>query len=92
MRKNNVHLEEVTMAARRGVALAVGAALLALAGMLLAGLPLLVALIAAALVLAFGSASGGFGLVAHLAFRGPPAQRPAVGGNTVAPLSVPQPR
>jgi hypothetical protein len=92
MRKTNVHLEEVTMAARRGFALAVGAALLALAGMLLAGLQLLVALIGAGLLLAFGSASGGFGLVARLAFRGPRPQRPAVSGGSVAPLGVPQTR
>jgi hypothetical protein len=92
MRKTNVHLEEVTMAARRGVALAAGVALLVLAGMLLAGLPLLVALVGTAVLLAFGSASGGFGLVTHLAFRGPRPQRPAVSGDTVAPLRVPQTR
>ena len=92
MRKTNVHLEEVTMAARRGIALAVGAALLALAGMLLVGLPLLVALIGAALLLAFGSASGGFGLVARPPFRGPRPQRPAVSSGSVAPLRVPQAR
>jgi uncharacterized membrane protein len=92
MTKTNVHLEEVTMAARRGVALAVGVALLAMAAMLLAGLPLLVALVGAAMLLALGSASGGFGLVARLAFRGPRPQRPAVSGGSVAPLRVPQVR
>jgi hypothetical protein len=92
MRKTNVHLEEVTMAARIGVAISVGASLLALAAMLLTGLPLLVALVGAAMLLAFGTASGGFGLVARLAFRGPRPQRPAVSGGSVAPLRVPQVR
>ncbi len=91
MRKTNVHLEEVTMAARRGVALAFGVALLALAAMLVAGLSLLTAVPAAALLLALGAASGGFGLVVRLAFRPPRPQRTASGG-TVTPLGVPQTR
>ena len=92
MRTTNVHLEEVTMAARKSILLAVGVALLALAAMLLAGLPLLVALLGTAMVLAFGTASGGFGLVARLAFRSPRPRRPAVSGRTVAPMRVPQVR
>jgi hypothetical protein len=91
MRKTNVHLEEVTMAARRGVALAFGVTLLALAAMLVAGLSPLAAVPAAALLLVLGSASGGFGLVVRLAFRPPRPQRPA-GGGTVTPLGVPQTR
>jgi hypothetical protein len=60
--------------------------------MLVAGLSPLAALPAAALLLVLGSASGGFGLAVRLAFRRPRPSRPAVRGDTVKPLGVPQAR
>jgi hypothetical protein len=94
MKATKVHLEDVTRAARQGLALAFAAALLALAAMLVAGLPVAVAMVGAATLLALGSASGGFGLVARIAPRSSrPRHRSAtLGGRTVAPLRLPQTR
>jgi hypothetical protein len=95
MNATKVHLEDVTRAARQGLALALTASLLALATMSIAGIPPAIALLAAAALLVIGSASGGFGLVARLALRGSrPKRSPAtVSGNAVAPpLRVPQTR
>lgn len=95
MNATKVHLEDVTRAARQGLALALTASMLALAAMLIAGIPLVIALLGAAAMLALGSASGGFGLVARLALRGsrPKRSSATVSGNAVAPpLRVPQTR
>jgi hypothetical protein len=94
MKATNVHLEDVTRATRKGLALAFAASFLALAAMLIAGLPLAIALLSAAALLALGCASGGFGLVARIALRSSrPRRRSAtVGGRAVAPLRVPQTR
>jgi hypothetical protein len=94
MKATNVHLEDVTRAARQGLALAIAASLLTLAAMLIAGLPLAIAMLSAAALLALGCASGGFGLVAGIALRSSrPRRRSAtVGGRAVAPLRVPQTR
>lgn len=94
MTETKVHLEDVTRAARQGLVLALTASLLALAAMLIAGIPLAIALLGAATLLALGSASGGFGLVARVALRGSrPQRRPATAsGSAVPPLRVPQTR
>jgi hypothetical protein len=94
MTETKVHLEDVTRAARQGLALALGASLLALAAMLIAGLSPAIALPGALTLLVLGTASGGFGLVARVALRGSrPKCRPAtVNGRPVAPLRVPQTR
>ena len=94
MTETKVHLEDVTRAARRGLALALTASLLALAAMLIAGISLAIALPGAVTLLILGSASGGFGLVARVAVRRTrPNRRPAtVSGRSVAPLRVPQTR
>ena len=94
MTETKVHLEDVTRAARRGLALALTASLLALAAMLIAGISLAIALPGAVTLLILGSASGGFGLVARVALReSRPNRRPAtVSGRSVAPLRVPQTR
>jgi hypothetical protein len=94
MKATNVHLEDVTRAARQGIALAFAASLLALAAMLVAGLPLAIGLAGSAALLALGATSGGFGLVARIALRGshPRRRSTALGGAAVAPLRVPQPR
>jgi hypothetical protein len=94
MKATNVHLEDVTRAARQGLALAFAASLLVLTAMLVAGLSLAIALVGAATMLALGSASGGFGLVARIALRSSrPRRRSAtVGGRAVAPLRLPQTR
>jgi hypothetical protein len=88
MKEGKVHLEDVTSAARRGIALGFAASLLALVAMLIAGIPLP----GATALLVLGSASGGFGLVAGLALRSPRSRGGAAGGGAVAPLRVPQPR
>jgi hypothetical protein len=94
MKATKVHLEDVTRAARQGLALAFAASLLALVAMLTAGLPVAAAMVGAATLLALGCASGGFGLVARIALRSSyPRRRSAtVGGRAVAPLRVPQTR
>jgi hypothetical protein len=94
MKAKNVSLEDVTRAARQGLALAFAASLLALAAMLIAGLPLAIAMLCATALLALGSASGGFGLVSRITLRSssPPRRPAAVGGPAVAPLGVPQTR
>jgi hypothetical protein len=93
MKATNVHLEDVTRAARQGIALGFAASLLVLVAMLIAGIPLAIALLGATGLLVLGSASGGFGLVAGFALRAPrPRDRAARGGGAVPPLRVPQPR
>jgi hypothetical protein len=94
MNATQVHLEDVTRAARQGLVLALTASLLALVAMLIVGIPLAIALLGAAMLFVLGSASGGFGLVARIALRGSrPQSRPAAGsGSTVPPLRVPQTR
>ena len=94
MTETKVHLEDVTRAARRGLALALTVSLLALATLLIIGLTPAVALPGALGLLVVGAASGGFGLVARVALRGTrPNRRPAtVSGRSVAPLQVPQTR
>jgi hypothetical protein len=94
MTETKVHLEDVTRAARQGLAVALTASLLALAAMLIAGISLAIALPGAVTLLILGSASGGFGLVARVALRGSrPKRRPTtVSGRSVAPLRVPQTR
>jgi hypothetical protein len=93
MKEGKVHLEDVTSAARRGIALGFAASLLALVAMLIAGIPLAIALPGATALLVLGSASGGFGLVAGRALRSPRSRGgAAAGGGAVAPLRVPQPR
>jgi hypothetical protein len=94
MTETTVHLEDVTRAARQGLAVALTASLLALAGLLLAGLTPAIALPGAIGLLVVGAASGGFGLVARITLRQP---RPKLGrtgadGGSVAPLRVPQTR
>ncbi len=94
MTTTNVHLEDVARAARQGFGLSVAASLLVLAGMLMAGLAPVVALLTAAALLAAGCASGGFGLVARVTMRPPRLPRRADGnaGTAVPPLRIPQPR
>jgi hypothetical protein len=94
MTETKVHLEDVTRAARQGLAVALTASLLALAAMLIAGISLAIALPGAVTLLILGSASGGFGLVARVAVRRTrPNRRPAtVSGRSVAPLRMPQTR
>jgi len=94
MGQTTVHLEDVTRAARQGIALAIVASLLVLASMLAAGLPAVLAGASAAFVLAAGAASGGFGLVARLgAGRARPRRAArATRERNVAALRVAQPR
>jgi hypothetical protein len=94
MKETKVHLEDVTRAARHGLAVALTASLLALAGLLIIGLDPAVALPGALGLLVVGAVSGGFGLVARVALRGHrPNGRPAtVSGRSVAPLRVAQTR
>ena len=94
MTKTKVHLEDVTRAARQGIALALAVASLGLAAMLAGGLSVAIALAGAAALLGLGMASGGFGLVARISLRPPrPRRRRAVNvGERVAPLRVPQTR
>ena len=93
MAGSRVHLEDVARAARRGLALALGLSLIALAAMLVAGLAPLLAAAAAFALLALGCASGGFGLVTWLTMRASRRNRSARGaGGGVAPLRLPQAR
>ena len=94
MTTTNVHLEDVTRAARQGIVLALACSLLATVAMLAAGLAPGVAALAAIALLAVGCASGGFGLVARVSLRPPrlPQRAGADSGTGVAPLHVPQPR
>jgi hypothetical protein len=94
MKEKTVHLEDVTRAARQGLALAASVAVAVLAGTLAAGASMAIALLASALVLGLGSASGGFGLVARVALRCPRRRRRprAVASQPVAQLRVPQTR
>jgi hypothetical protein len=94
MTETKVHLEDVTRAARQGLAVALAASLSALAAMLIAGISLAIALPGAVTLLILGSASGGFGLVARVAVRRTRPNRPSatVSGRSVAPLRVPQTR
>src|SRR5213592_1563613 len=88
MTETTVHLEDVTRAARQGLALTIAVTGLGLSAMLAAGVSLVAALLVAAILLAAGSASGGFGLVARIAFgHSGPRRRPAtVGADAVEPL------
>ena len=94
MTETKVHLEDVTRAARQGLAVALTASLLALAAMLIAGISPAIAVPGAVTLLILGSASGGFGLVSRVSLRGSrPKRRPAtVSGRSVAPLRMPQTR
>ena len=94
MKETKVHLEDVTRAARHGLAVALTASLLALAGLLIIGLDPAVALPGALGLLVVGAVSGGFGLVARVALRGsrPERHTATVSGRSVAPLRVPQTR
>lgn len=93
MNATNVHLEDVARTARQGLALSVAVSLLALGAMLVAGISPLIAAITGVALFAFGSASGGFGLIAWIAMRAPrPRRAPAVRTGTVPPLRVPQTR
>ena len=89
-----VHLEDVARAARQGLVLAIGVALAVLGGLLLAGLPIAIAAPGAAMVLALGCVSGGFGLAARVALPAP-RRRPApaaASGVPAQPLRLPQTR
>jgi hypothetical protein len=88
MTETRVHLEDVTRAARQGIGVALGVALLALGAMLAAGVSLMATLLVAATLLAIGSASGGFGLVARIAFghSGLRRRQATVGTHAVEPL------
>jgi hypothetical protein len=88
MTETTVHLEDVTRAARQGLALTIAVTGLGLSAMLAAGVSLVAALLVAAILLAAGSASGGFGLVARIAFgHSGPRRRPATGSaHAVEPL------
>lgn len=93
MTNTTVHLEDVTKAARQGVALALGASLLVLAAMIAAGLAPALAIAAAMVLLAIGALSGGFGLVARVVLTAPRSRRRAkTSGAPVTPLRVPQTR
>jgi hypothetical protein len=93
MRATNVHLEDVARAARQGLTLSVAVSLLALGALLVAGVSPLIAAICAIALLALGSASGGFGLVAWIALRAPrPRRAPVVRTGTVPPVQIPQTR
>jgi hypothetical protein len=94
MKATNVHLEDVIRAARQGLALAFAASLLVLTAILVSGLPLAIALLGAAALLALGAASGGFGLVARIALRSsrPRRRLATLDGRAAAPLRVPQTR
>ena len=94
MKETKVHLEDVTRAARHGLALALTASLLALAGLLIAGRTPAIARPGALGLLVVGAASGGFGLVARIALRRPRPKLRSAGADSrsVAPLRVPQTR
>ena len=94
MNTTNVYLEDVTRAARQGIALSIACALLTAVAMLAAGLAPGFVAIASIALFAVGCASGGFGLVARVSLRAPRLpRRPGRDGATrVAPLRVPQPR
>ena len=94
MKTTTIHLEDVTRAARQGVALAFAVSLLTLAALLVAGLSAPIAAITATAVLVLGAASGGFGLVGRVALPlHVPVRRTAKPGRrTVEPLRVPQTR
>ncbi len=94
MKTTTVHLEDVTRAARQGVALAIAVSMLGLAVLLAAGLSTPIGIAIAAGLLAVGTASGGFGLVARVAVR-PSAPTPRTArrrGRALGSLRVPQPR
>ena len=94
MTTTNVHLEDVTRAARQGIVLALASSFVATVAMLAAGLAPGVAALAALALLAIGCASGGFGLVARVSLRPPrlPRRAGTDAGTGVAQLRVPQPR
>ncbi len=92
MKTTTVHLEDVTRAARQGVALAFAVSLLGLAALLAVGLPAPIGSAIAAGLLAVGTASGGFGLVARVALRRPALTRRSARrrGRALGSLRVPQ--
>jgi hypothetical protein len=94
MKTTTIYLEDVIKAARQGVALALAVSLLGLVALLVAGLPLLIAALAASGSLAIGVASGGFGLVGRVALPlHVPVRRTAQPRRrSVEPLRVPQTR
>ena len=94
MTDTKVHLEDVTRAARQGAILAAAVSLLGLAVMLAAGLALPFAIGGSAAMLAAGTASGGFGLIARVAMPAAGSRRRprSSGGASVQPLRVPQTR
>ena len=93
MNTTTIHLEDVTRAARQGVALAFAVSLFSLAAGLVAGVSAPVAALIALTVLVVGVASGGFGLVGRVALPRLPARRTEKRQTpALEPLRVPQPR
>jgi hypothetical protein len=94
MKTTTVHLEDVTRAARQGVALAFAVSLLGLVVLLVAGLATPIAAIVAAASLIIGIASAGFGLVGRMALPTQPFARRTARPRrrALGPVRVPQTR